>query len=152
MANNAGRRPRRQIIYDDPIPLPWQTNNEFGIRFHEENALNRENQAEPEWRVDNTEPFSRTGIGYRNRPKDNLPEADKVIIKVLSREGQLRNAPKNKTVWRMKMYKRVQLARARKRKAVARRRVIGDENWGEMAVRPRRQRRRTGTRRRRRKN
>ena len=146
MANNAGRRPRRQIIYDDPIPLPWQTNNEFGIRFHEENALNRENQAEPEWRVDNTEPFSRTGIGYRNRPKDNLPEADKVI------KGQLRNAPKNKTVWRMKMYKRVQLARARKRKAVARRRVIGDENWGEMAVRPRRQRRRTGTRRRRRKN
>ena len=51
------------------------------------------------------------------------------------------------------MYKRVQLARARKRKAVARRRrVIGDENWGETAVRPRRQRRGTGIRRRRRRN
>ena len=59
MAKNARRRPRRQIIYDDPIPLPWQTNNEFGIRFHEEDEPDRENQAEPEWRDNNRDPFSR---------------------------------------------------------------------------------------------
>ena len=80
MANNARRRPRRQILYDDPdsddqpadpprrpVLPPWMLNNEFGIRYHEENALDRENQAEPEWRDNNRDPFSRTGIGYHNR-------------------------------------------------------------------------------------
>ena len=83
-----------------------------------------------------------------------MPEADEVINNVLPRYGQVRKSPKNESVYRMRMYDGVQLARARKRKAVARRRrrVIGDENWGEMAVRPRRQRRRTGMRRRRRNN